>query len=212
MNTLVILIAPNVSEQMGGEAIKALQTFQQASALGLQVVQITHGRNRSELTDRLRLPNVLFVDDGRLSVFLWKSYVFRGLLDSWFSYKAVRLAERFASGQAGNPGPVIIHQTEPNSPVVPRFLSSTYINVFGPINGNINYPETFFRYERWSARLRRWLHFPLQAVNRWLPGAQACRHDFCGWWRPNRQVAAGRRLPNPRDGGHGGLWRQRRPA
>jgi len=35
-NLLLILIAPNVSEQMGGQAIKALQSFQELKKLGFE--------------------------------------------------------------------------------------------------------------------------------------------------------------------------------
>jgi glycosyltransferase involved in cell wall biosynthesis len=164
-DTLLILIAPNVSEQMGGEAIKALQMFQELRKLHPNTCQITHGRNRSEVS-RLGLRDVQFVDDTRLSIALWKSVLFRPLLDVWFSIKAVRLAEVIAKERGM---PAIVHQTEPNSPVSPRALAKRHVNVFGPINGNIYYPESFRGNEtRWN-RLRRVLHMPLQSLNSCLP-------------------------------------------
>ena len=170
---LLILIAPNVSEQMGGEAMKALQIFQELRKLHPDTLQITHGRNRAEV-DRLRLDGVAFVDDTWLARFLWRSVVLRSLLEIWYSIKAVRLAEEMAekrvAQQNQRQGPVVIHQTEPNSPVVPRILSKQHINVFGPINGNIYYPPIFRANEKTSVRLRRMLHMPLQRLNRLLPG------------------------------------------
>jgi glycosyltransferase involved in cell wall biosynthesis len=45
----LFLAAPNVSAQKGGEAIKALQIFEQLQAVLGDVVQITHIRNQPEL-------------------------------------------------------------------------------------------------------------------------------------------------------------------
>ena len=53
-NIRLFLVAPNVSAQMGGEAIKALQIFEQLNGLIGDVTQITHTRNKAELeTHRL---------------------------------------------------------------------------------------------------------------------------------------------------------------
>lgn len=169
---LLILIAPNVSEQMGGEAIKALQIFQELRKLHPNTFQIAHARNRSEVA-RLKLEGVSFVDDSWFAVLLWRSVVFRGLLEIWYSAEAVKLAEQLAVLHGSVPGAgdaVVIHQTEPNSPVVPRTLSKRYVNVFGPINGNIYYPPLFRDKERLTARLRRLMHMPSQRLNRLLPG------------------------------------------
>jgi len=166
-DTLLILIAPNVSQQMGGEAIKALQIFQELTKLHPNTVQITHGRNRAEI-QRLGLKNVEFVDDTTFGLMIYHSVVFRSLLDVLFSAQAVRLAEKIARERGCERA--VIHQTEPNSPVVPRALSSRHANVFGPINGNIYYPPIFRHKETNWVRLRRVLHMPLQRLNRLRPG------------------------------------------
>jgi glycosyltransferase involved in cell wall biosynthesis len=168
-STLIILIAPNVSEQKGGEGIKALQIFRELSKAHPNAVQITHARNRAELTDRLGLPGVEFVADTPLMVLLWKTVVLRWLIDPLFFRKAVALAESVAARRGKGKREVIIHQTEPNSPVIWRSLSRRHANVFGPINGNIYYPAAFRRHETATARLRRRLHFPLQWLNSLLP-------------------------------------------
>lgn len=161
---LIILIAPNVSEQMGGEAIKALQIFQQYKKICANTIQITHERNRVELESRLDLKDVFFVNDNFVSLFLWKSVVLRLFLDVWFSKKSVELAEKIAAERGF--GYTIIHQTEPNSPVAPRKISKKHANVFGPINGNIYYPKIFQDKEKVKAKFRRLLHFPLQKLNK----------------------------------------------
>ena len=47
-DSLLILVAPNVSEQMGGEAIKALHIFQEMSAIHANTLLVTHERNRRD--------------------------------------------------------------------------------------------------------------------------------------------------------------------
>jgi glycosyltransferase involved in cell wall biosynthesis len=165
---LVILIAPNVSEQMGGEAIKALQIFREIKKLNPRTIQITHERCKAELSDRLVLENICYVNDDILSLSLWRSKVFRALLDPWFCIKALRLAERIAAEQGMTGKSVIVHQTEPNSPVMPRFISGRHSNFFGPVNGNIYYPECFRKNESFSTSMRRFFHMKIQFVNRFL--------------------------------------------
>jgi glycosyltransferase involved in cell wall biosynthesis len=167
-DTLVIFIAPNVSEQMGGEAIKALQIFREVKKLHPNTVQVTHERCRPEIVDRLGLGDVHFVEDTWVSIAFWRSKIFRPLLDIWFARKAIRLAEQIAEKRRLTGNQVIVHQTEPNSPVVPRFVSARHSNVFGPINGNIYYPEIFRDDESFWTSIRRVFHMPAQLVNRYL--------------------------------------------
>lgn len=168
---LIILVAPNVSEQMGGEGIKALQIFLELRKLGTRVIQITHARNRHEIQRTLRLEDVEYVEDTLLMRFLWWSVVLRILANPLFSRQAVRLAESIAARSGLAPAEVVIHQTEPNSPVTWRATSRRHANVFGPINGNIYYPAAFRAHESLPARLRRVLHFPAQFCNRlFVPG------------------------------------------
>ncbi len=165
IQSLIILASPNVSEQLGGEAMKALQIFQQYRKLQPNTIQITHVRNKAELKDRLQLDNVFFIEDDLIFVFLWKSIIFRLLIDVWFSKKAIQLAEKIALEKNIPKEQVIIHQTEPNSPVMPRTISKHHKNVFGPINGNIYYPKIFRHIESKLVKFRRILHFPLQRLN-----------------------------------------------
>ncbi len=164
MSFRYILIAPNVSEQMGGEAAKALQIFREFRKVSPDVVQITHGRNRAEVQGRLKMDNVHFVDDTSFALFLWRVKPLRKLLDPWFSWKAVQLADQLAAAEPARR--TIVWQTEPNSPVAPRALSRHHTNVMGPINGNIYYPATFRQRESTLARWRRRTHMPLQRLQR----------------------------------------------
>jgi glycosyltransferase involved in cell wall biosynthesis len=161
---LVMLIAPNVSEQMGGEAIKALQIFREFKKLNQNTIQITHERCKAELSGRLNLDGIHYVRDTWLAKFLWRSVVLRQLLDVWFSAKAVKLAEQIAKSQGKANRSTVIHQTEPNSPVQIRRLSKTCFNAIGPINGNIYYPALFRHKETFGHFLRRKLHLPMQRL------------------------------------------------
>ena len=163
MNLKVFLVAPNVSEQMGGEAMKALHIFRETRKINPGIVQITHARNRSEIEERLKIEGVLFIEDTWASRLFWRVRPLRLLINPWFSLKAVRLAERMARDSDS-----AIWQTEPNSPVAPRALSRKHVNVMGPINGNIYYPATFRANESALARWRRRTHMPLQRLQRLL--------------------------------------------
>lgn len=193
----VILVAPNVSEQMGGEAMKALQIFMEVQSVVSNTLQITHARNRSELSNHALAPKVLYIEDDQLDKLLWKTVVFRPLMTTWFSHRAVKLAERIADERFASLR-VVIHQTEPNSPVAPRAISSRFMNVFGPINGNIYYPLSFRQHESVGARLRRVFHMPLQRLNRLifrgLPRAELIL--VAGGERTTRSLLAAGVLPS----------------
>ncbi|WP_295640467.1 glycosyltransferase [uncultured Methylibium sp.] len=167
-DVVIFLIAPNVGEQMGGEAIKALQIFQELKKVHRHTYQITHARNVPEVRDRLKLDDVFFVEDDWLTMALWRTKVLGFLINSVFSKRAVQLAERKAQELGLADRFVILHQTEPNSPVTPRSISRRHRNVFGPINGNIYYPAIFRAHEKLQARIRRIFHMPTQRLNRLL--------------------------------------------
>ncbi len=164
-NIRLFLIAPNVSAQMGGEAIKALQIFEQLHSLIGDVTQITHGRNKAELQQHPLAERIQYLEDNWVDTFLWRSAGLRAFATPWFSYRAVKRAEALAATLRDGKQ-VIVHQTEPNSPVAARWTSARFKNVFGPINGNIYYPKAFRKFESTGTTVRRLLHFPLQRLNR----------------------------------------------
>ena len=147
---------------MGGEAAKALQIFREFRKVSPDVVQITHARNRAEVQGRLKMDNVHFIEDTSFALFLWRVKPLRLLLDPWFSWKAVKLAEKLAAEQPARR--TVVWQTEPNSPVAPRAMAKPHFNVLGPINGNIYYPPEFRDHESSLARVRRVSHLPLQRL------------------------------------------------
>lgn len=187
-DSLLILVAPNAGEQMGGEAIKALHIFQEMRRIHGNTILITHERNRRELRDRLRIEDVYYVPDTWFAIVLWRSILFSWFLNLWFSRKAVLLAERLALERGMEGHSVIIHQTEPNSPIMPRAIARAHINVFGPINGNIYYPPSFRAHETPSARLRRVLHMPAARLHKLLfKGVRQAAFILCAGGDRTRQ-------------------------
>jgi glycosyltransferase involved in cell wall biosynthesis len=158
----VILVSPNVSEQMGGEAIKALQIYLELERQGVLVHQVTHDRVKPELDRKYPEMRVSYVKDSKLEQTLVRIGPLSPLLNPIFLWKATRLAKQVLKQHPGS----VIHFTSPVSPVLPYFRVHGASVVIGPINGNIHYPPAFRDRESSSYRWRRWLHPILQFLHR----------------------------------------------
>lgn len=167
-NLTIILIAPDVSEQLGGEAMKALHILRELRRLGADVHQITHERRRAELERIEPGLSAEYVKDSALQRFIWKSVVLRHAVQVPFMYGAAKMARRMVTDlRAQRPDRrIVIHYTSPVSPVLPCFATREAATVIGPINGNIHYPPAFRSRERASYRLRRRLLPVAQVVHR----------------------------------------------
>lgn len=174
----VILIAPNVSEQMGGEAIKALQIYLELERQGVRVHQITHERVQSELKKNFPQMSVTYVSDTNIEKALHRGKIFEQLLNMVFLHAAARRAEIVLQK---NPG-AIVHFTSPVSPVLPYPVLPNAKVVIGPINGNIHYPPAFRHREKLAYKVRRWLHPSMQFLH---------RISFAGKRRANALLVAG---------------------
>ncbi len=161
----VILVAPNVSEQMGGEAIKALQIYLELAKQGVKVHQVTHVRVKAELDKKFPEMSVTYVPDTGLEKALYRSPLFEQTLNRAFLKAGLKVVEEMLTW---NPR-AVVHLTSPVSPIL-RYpsLPSSHV-VIGPINGNIHYPPGFLHRETRSYKVRRWLHGLMQARNRVLP-------------------------------------------
>ena len=161
----VILVAPNVSEHMGGEAIKALQICLELERAGVRVHQITHERVKGELSKNFPDMHVSYVADSRLQVMLDRIRPLSPLLGVIFLWHATRMARKLA---AEHPG-AVIHFTAPVSPILPYFRMKGNRVVIGPLNGNIHYPKSFRSVEPLGYKIRRWTHPILQKVLQFGP-------------------------------------------
>lgn len=154
----VILIAPNVSDQMGGEAIKALQTCLELQKRNLPYHQITHERVRRIMGEKFPQIPVSFVAETPVQAFLWKSVILRPLVKLIFQRNAAKVATELLKQHPG----AVVHYTSPVSPVLPAFVIPGAKVVMGPINGNIYYPPAFQDRESWTDWFRRVSHPALQ--------------------------------------------------
>ena len=159
---LVILIAPNVSTQMGGEAIMALQIYDSMVGRGLRVHQITHSRVRDEMARSHPDMAVSYVEESTADGLLWRARPLRGLGTPYFMRRAAAIAQGLVDR---NPGSVV-HYTSPVSPVLPLFPIRGAKVVVGPMTGNIHHPPAFRSRESRSDRLRRSLMVPSQLLHR----------------------------------------------
>lgn len=161
----VILVAPNVSEQMGGEAIKALQIYLELARQGVRVHQVTHIRAKAELDRAFPKMSVSYLPDTRIEKALFRSPLFEQILNRVFLKAAMKYVAKLLTA---NPR-AVVHLTSPVSPIL-RYpsLPSSHV-VIGPINGNIHYPPGFRDRETRSYTIRRWLHPLMQTRNRILP-------------------------------------------
>jgi glycosyltransferase involved in cell wall biosynthesis len=158
----VVLIAPNVSEQMGGEAIKALQIYLELERQGVRVHQVTHDRVRAELERKFPGMSVSYVPDTLTAKLLYRGKIFELFLNMLFMRQALRHIRGMLKE---NPG-AVVHFTSPVSPVLPFPPVANAHVVIGPINGNIHYPPGFRHRERLIYKVRRWLHPGLQFLHR----------------------------------------------
>ena len=157
----IILVSPNVSEQMGGEAIKALQIYLELKHQGIRVHQITHERVKAELDRKYPDMEVSYLSDTKLERASHRLGFAFGV-GMVFLWRAGRLAQKLSKEQRGS----IIHFTAPVSPVLAYFRVRGAGIIIGPLNGNIHYPSAFRDRESLSYRVRRWLHPFLQFVLR----------------------------------------------
>jgi glycosyltransferase involved in cell wall biosynthesis len=170
----LILVSPNVSEQMGGEAIKALQIYFELARQGAQVHQITHQRVRDELSRKFPEMKVSYVKDTWPQKLLFRigllspamSIMSGPLIAIIFQWRASRLAGKLLRNNPHS----LVHFTSPVSPAMPYFRIPEAAVIIGPINGNIHHPPAFRYRETLSYRAQRQLRGLLQLLVR-LPFA-----------------------------------------
>lgn len=158
----VVLVAPNVGQSMGGEAIKIYQFFRQLHRDRPDVSLVAHARSRPELQDLPEASDVHFVEDDFWQRTFWKLKPLRFALGPCFHLKARRYI--LANWPAGRG--TVLHYVCPISPVTLRFPPSGYRTVLGPLNGNIAFPPGFRQREGRRERLGSILHGLVQRLLR----------------------------------------------
>jgi alpha-maltose-1-phosphate synthase len=158
----VILVAPNVSEQMGGEAIKALQIYMELERQGVPVHQVTHERVKTELTRNFPEMSVSYIADTLIEKSLYRVKLFEPILGMVFLRSANKRVQELLRD---NPK-AVVHFTSPVSPILPHPNLKNATVIIGPLNGNIHYPPAFRQREGLAYKVRRWLHPPMQTLHR----------------------------------------------
>lgn len=153
----ILLISPNVSDEMGGEAIKAFQFARYLRAQGVPFQIVCHERSRHAVDREFAPDEVHYVRDDWLHRLLWRTVVLRMALSLLFNIAAARHVRR-----AHAPGDVLLHYIAPVSPVVVRLPPRGYDFVIGPMTGNIYYPPGFRHRMSRKDRIRERLHGALQ--------------------------------------------------
>ena len=155
----IVLVAPNLSRTMGGEALKALQIHQELRALGVRVYQVAHARVAREMARDFPDLDIAYVPDGPMQIALNRMKQ-QGLLSLLNSWQLTRLARRVARDQGAD----LVHFTSPISPVLPYFAVPGRSVVIGPINGAIYHPPAFADRETKGKWIGQQIQRPMQAV------------------------------------------------
>jgi glycosyltransferase involved in cell wall biosynthesis len=132
----IVVVSPNVSCQMGGEALKVHQFAGWLQNAGAPVQVVTHARCRAELLQAFSADVLHFIEDDAAQLAMWRSRLLRPLLTSYFHRQARRVIERAFPNRERT----ILHYVCPISPLEPRLAPPGYSVVIGPLNGNIGYP------------------------------------------------------------------------
>lgn len=145
----ILLVAPNVSLKMGGEAIKAWNIMLGLKSMGLEVVQLTHARVRSEL-ESASLPSIKleYLDDDWIQKLLFRMRMLWAL-SAWSAWLLHKRAGRLAEAEKVD----LVHFVSPISTTLPYFTMRGAKVIIGPLNGNIHHPPALASREEWHRRL-----------------------------------------------------------
>ncbi len=158
----ILIVAPNASSAMGGEAFLPLKYFQLLRQRGLPVSLIAHSRNRANLDASLKefKEDIHYIEDSAYHRFFWR--IGKGLPDAIrmplignIVNQINEIYQKRLIRQLLRVGKVdLIHQPIPVSPRAPSRIYGLGVPVvIGPMNGNMDYPEGYEDYENRLARL-----------------------------------------------------------
>lgn len=156
----LVLVTPNISEQMGGEAIKAYQFLRHLVGGGRDVTVVTHRRSAPVLARDFPGVPTFIVEDTPGQVVAWNAVPLRPVVDVFFFRRARAILRRILVEHPD----AIFHYLCPVSPILPRFPLAEATNVLGPLTGNIYYPPAFRKAEPIKLKFGRLFHYLAQRV------------------------------------------------
>lgn len=176
----ILIVAPNISRRMGGEAALAYNYMQEFQRLGLEVAALSHARVREELRESpiWREGAFFFVEDAKLEQGLHRigrrlpSAIGDTVFNSAISAVTLKRLATRARALAREIGADVIHQPAPVSPQLPSFLHDMSAPVvIGPLNGGMDYPPAFARaYSRGSQAAAKAARAASGVLNALIPG------------------------------------------
>ena len=176
----ILIVAPNASAKMGGEAFLPLKYFQILKQRGEKVSLIAHSRNRQELSKLLsdHVQDIHYIEDTPYHRAAWRAGkilpdairvpLIGNIVNQINESYQKRLIRKLRDAGKAD----LIHQPIPVSPRAPSRIYGLGVPVIiGPMNGNMSYPEG---YEDYESRLSR-LFIPFgrllaSMVNTLIPG------------------------------------------
>ncbi len=158
----VLIVAPNASSRMGGEAFLPLKYFQILKQRGIPVSLIAHARNRADLDEALSAytDDIHYVEDSVYHRWIWKigkplpDAIRIPLIGNLVNQISEVYQKRLIRSLKAEGKVDVIHQPIPVSPRAPSRICGLGVPVvIGPMNGNMDYPEGYEEYENRIARL-----------------------------------------------------------
>lgn len=158
----VLIVAPNASSRMGGEAFLPLKYFQILKKRGVPVSLIAHARNREDLEKSLSAytDDIHFIEDSVYHRWIWKvgkhlPVAIRTPLIGNIVNQISEIYQKRLIRRLKDEGKVdVIHQPIPVSPRAPSRIYGLGVPVvIGPMNGNMDYPDGYEDYENRVARM-----------------------------------------------------------
>ncbi|MEX0645066.1 MAG: glycosyltransferase family 4 protein, partial [Parvularculaceae bacterium] len=197
----VLIVAPNISMRMGGEAALAFHYARELARTGVDVATLTHARVRDELqqspiAERCAL---YFVEDAPLERALHQigrrtpAALNDAVFDAAIGVSTLARLARAARTLAATIGADVIHQPTPVSPLAPSFLRNMPAPVvIGPLNGGMSYPPAFERaYARGSQAAVAVVRTIAGAANALSPGKRSAEIILVANERTRRSLPRG---------------------
>ncbi|MEM0927658.1 MAG: glycosyltransferase family 4 protein [Pseudomonadota bacterium] len=155
----LVVVAPNVSENMSGEAIKVMMYLNHLASTDLPIELITHARSRNHLGPLSRKVKVHIIEDDALQVLAWRSVILRATVHAQFFLRVRSFVKRMTRDDPQT----YFQYMVPVSPLQMRFPVKNSKSVLGPVTGNIFYPDAMANIEpqryKVARILRKSLHF-----------------------------------------------------
>lgn len=222
----IVIVAENVSKQMGGEAILPLQYFKLMRDRQIEVWIVCHARVREELAVELNssdFQRIRFVEETPLQTAVWKlsqafPYRIRDLVFSQILHLLTQQKARLIVKQMiGELSIQLVFQPSPIPPKAVSFMHDLEIPVvIGPMCGGLELPPAFqymdSSFTRASIRIGRFLS---ELLHKAIPGklqaeALVVANDLTAKSLPRE--ATGKRYEVIESGVDLSLWQPRSPV